>query len=104
MFGARTKMARSGHTDQAGGSEELEAGLMRDRGSAGCDPKLVQYVCHVAVDGVLADHDRGLRRYTRLPFASMVGEALPAPVLADEGPRHGGFLLHKHPLQPPNTA
>jgi hypothetical protein len=104
MFGARTKMACSGHTGQAEGSEELKAGLMRDRGSAGCDPKLVQYVCHVAVGGVLADHRRGLRRYTRLSFAGMVGEALPAPVLADKGPRHGGFLLHKHPLQPLNIA
>lgn len=54
MFGSRTKMACSGHTGQAEGSEELEAGLMRCRGT-GRDPRLAAYVCHAAVDGVLAD-------------------------------------------------
>ena len=45
------------------GSKEVAAGRMRDRGGTGREPKLAAYVCHVAVDGALAYHDRALGRY-----------------------------------------
>ena len=70
MFWARRKMARTGHADRAGGRdgpEEVAAGRMHDRGGAGREPQLVAYVCHLGVEGVLADHDRGLGRHPRPP-------------------------------------
>ena len=53
---------------EATAPEEFAAGRMRDRASAGCDPKLARYVSRVAVYGELADHGRGLRRYPRAPL------------------------------------
>src|SRR5215217_433208 len=50
------------------GSKEVAAGRMRDRGGTGREPKLAAYVCHVAVDGALAYHRRGLRRHPRPPL------------------------------------
>jgi len=53
--------------------EEVAAGRMHDGGGTGRDPQLAAYVCHVAVDGVLADHDRALGGGTLvLPFAGLV--------------------------------
>jgi hypothetical protein len=49
--------------------EEVAAGRMRDRGGTG--PQLAAYVCHLAVDGVLADLPPWGGTLV-LPFASVV--------------------------------
>jgi hypothetical protein len=53
------------------GSKVVAAGRMRDHGGTGREPQLAEYVCHVAVDAALADHDRALGRGI-LPFVCLV--------------------------------
>src|SRR5215213_5473649 len=40
-----------------GALEQSDPSRLGDGGGAGGDPQLAQYVCHMAVDGVLADRE-----------------------------------------------